>query len=144
MKVQDIMTPHFECITQDAPISSVAKMMRELDVGMLPVEQDGTIVGTVTDRDITIRATAESADPGNTLAGSIMSRYIFSCAEDNEVQEAAQIMEDHQVRRLLVRNSQGHYVGMLSLADLARNHDTEQLSAAILEEVSQPSAFAHI
>lgn len=142
MQVQDIMTPHFECITQDAPISSVAKMMRELDVGMLPVEQDGNIVGTVTDRDITIRATAEGADPGDTLVGSIMSHDVFSCAQDSDIQDAAQIMEDHQVRRLLVRNSQGHYVGMLSLADLARHHE-ERLSAAILEEVSQPSTYAH-
>ncbi len=136
--VRDVMSHDFESIAHNAMIRDAAQRMRELNIGMLPVEEAGEIVGTITDRDITIRGTADGADPNDTPVEKVMSHELFTCVEDDDVQQAAQIMEQHQIRRLMVQNDIGDYVGMLSLADLARRSNTEQLSAEVLEEVSQP------
>ena len=138
MQISDIMSRRFECIVRGASIRDAARQMRDLDVGMLPVEDNGQIVGTVTDRDIAIRATAEGADPEATPVGEIMSKELFTCTEDDDIQTASRLMEKHQVRRLMVQNSMGQFVGMLALADLARHHEIDQLSAEVLEEISQP------
>ena len=142
MQVRDIMSKNLERIAGNAPIGDAAQHMRDLDVGMLPVEEHGEIVGTVTDRDITIRATAGGADPETTPVADAMSSELYTCEEHDDLQQAARIMEDHRIRRLMVQNSSGEFVGMLTLADLARHRETEQLSAEILEQVSQPTSRA--
>lgn len=142
MHVSDIMSRNFKSIAKNASIRNAAMQMREMDVGMLPVEKDGDIIGTVTDRDITIRATAQGCDPDKTPVSEVMSNEIYTCIEDDDLQQAAKIMERHQIRRLMVQDDNGKFVGMLALADLARHDETEALSAEILEEVSQP-ATAH-
>ncbi|MCO6411424.1 MAG: CBS domain-containing protein [Thiogranum sp.] len=140
MQVRDIMTHSFRSIARNAAIREAARQMRDLDVGMLPVEDRGEIVGTVTDRDITIRATADGADPDDTAVSDVMSNEIFACTEDDDLEQASRTMEDHQIRRLMVQNSEGDFTGMLALADLARHRETAGLGAAILEEVSQPAS----
>lgn len=140
MHVSEIMSRHFRSIDKNAPIRKAAMQMRDMNIGMLPVEQDGEIVGTVTDRDITVRATAQGLDPDMTQVGEVMSNEIYTCIEDDDLQLAAKIMEKHQIRRLMVQNGNGKFVGMLALADLARHHETENLCVEILEEVSQPPA----
>lgn len=133
------MHPQFDCVTRETPIFKAAELMRDLDVGMLPVNDNMTAVGTITDRDITIRATAMGLDPNDTMVGEIMTPEIYSCLDDSSIEDAARIMEQHQVRRLLVENSDGQYIGVLALADLARHRETEALGMTVLEEVSQPS-----
>lgn len=139
MQVRDVMTRNFTSIERQAAIRNAAEKMRELDIGMLPVDEGGEIIGAVTDRDITVRATAQGADPNTTTVGEIMSNEVYACYEDNDLEEAARIMADHQIHRVMVTNDSGEFVGMLALADLARNPETERLTAAILEEVSQRS-----
>lgn len=138
MQVREIMSSAIHIIDQSASIHSAAQQMRDLDVGMLPVKTDGRIVGTVTDRDITVRATASGADPEATRVGEVMSGAVFSCTDEDDLEQAAQIMEDRRVRRLLVADRSGQLVGMLSLADLARHVEVSDLSAEILSEVSRP------
>lgn len=140
MQVRDVMTRNFTSIERQAAIRNAAEKMRELDIGMLPVDEDGEIIGAVTDRDITVRATAQGADPNTTTVGEIMSNEVYACYEDNDLEEAARIMAEHQIHRVMVTNDSGEFVGMLALADLARNPETERLTAAVLEEVSQKSA----
>ena len=140
MHVSDIMSHKLNGIAQDASISNAAQLMRELDIGMLPVVQDGDVIGTLTDRDITIRATAAGADPNQTHVSDVMSHEIYTCLEDDDLKKAAKIMEEHQIRRLMVQDKRGKFVGLLALADLARHHETEKLSVEILEEVSKPTA----
>lgn len=139
MQVRDIMKRRFESIALQAPIRNAAQRMRDLDIGMLPVDQNGEIVGALTDRDITVRATAMGADPNRTLVSEVMSTEVLTCVEEDDLQQAARIMEEYQVRRLMVQDDTGAFVGILSLADMARHQETEQLSSRILEEVSQPS-----
>lgn len=138
MQVREIMSSHLQSVAPDASLSYAAQQMRDLDIGMLPVQADGEIVGTLTDRDITIRATASGSDPNATQVGEIMSHDIFTCSEEDELMQAARIMEDHQVRRLIVQDQSGKYVGMLALADIARHREMEDLGAEILSGVSQP------
>lgn len=142
MQLRDIMSRTFECVSQTDMLRDAAKKMRDLDIGMLPVEKDGNVVGILTDRDITIRATATGSDPNTTPVSDVMSKEIFSCGEDDKLEQAAHIMEEHQIRRLMVKNKSGKFVGVLSLADLARHRETEALSEEILEEVSKPSRAA--
>jgi CBS domain-containing protein len=140
MQVRDVMTHNFTSIGRQAAIRNAAEKMRELDVGMLPVDEGGEIIGAVTDRDITVRATAQGADPYTTTVGDIMSNEVYACYEDNDLEDAARIIADNQVHRVMFTNDSGEFIGMLALADLARIPETERLTAAILEEVSQKSA----
>lgn len=143
MLVRDIMNLHFECVTRETPIYKAAERMRDLDVGMLPVKNEPAIIGVVTDRDITVRATARALNPNDTPVGEVMTTRVYSCFEDSDVHNAARIMEEHQVRRLLVQNDHGQYTGILSLADLVSHWDTEELGITVLEEVSQPSVHSN-
>jgi CBS domain-containing protein len=142
MQVRDTMSRNFESIPLDATIRTAANQMRELDVGMLPVEEKGEVVGTVTDRDITIRGTAIGSDPATTPVSAVMSHEIFTCLEEDDLHEAARIMEEHQIRRLMVQDNDGRFVGVLALADIARQPATDSLGAEVLHEVSQAETGA--
>ncbi len=139
MQVREIMSSSIHIIDQSASIHAAALQMLELDVGMLPVKADGQIVGTVTDRDITVRGTAYGADPEATPVSEVMSDEIFSCMDEDDLELAVQLMEDHQVRRLIVQDRDGQLVGLLSLGDLARHVESTKLSAEALSGISQPS-----
>jgi CBS domain-containing protein len=139
MQVREIMKRELRSIARDAMVRDAAMRMWEAGVGMLPVEDNQEIVGTVTDRDITIRATANGADPNTTPVSEVMSHTVFTCVEDDDLQQAARIMEENQVRRLMVENDKGEYVGMLAVADLARRREAGQLLNEVVQQVSQPS-----
>lgn len=145
MLVRDIMNHRVETINSDSLIRDAAQKMRDLDIGMLPVNQDADIIGTVTDRDITIRAAADGADPNRSLVRDVMSSEVFTCHEDDDLSQAARIMEEYQVRRIMVQNESGTITGILSLADLAHHRQTESLGAEVLTKVTQPaeSSIAH-
>jgi predicted transcriptional regulator len=85
-------------------IQAAAELMRQMDIGMLPVTEDGRIVGTLTDRDIAIRGVAEGADPGATPAREVMTREVVSCYDDQDAREVANAMELNKVRRVIVVN----------------------------------------
>ena len=143
MRIADVMTHGAECARPADSIAHAAERMRELDVGALPVCGDNDkLVGIVTDRDITIRATAECCDPDGTQVSDVMTQGIVFCFEDQDISEAAKLMEEKQVRRLIVLNRDKRMVGILSLGDLAvRNHD-DRLSGEALERISEPALAA--
>jgi CBS domain-containing protein len=93
----------------------------------------------VTDRDITIRATADGRDPRQTPVREVMTSELFYCFEDQPVEEAASLMEEHQIRRLPILNRQKDLVGIVSLGDLAVDTSDEELVGQVLEEVSEPA-----
>jgi CBS domain-containing protein len=113
--------------------------MRNLDVGPLPVVDRGKLVGVVTDRDITIRATAEGRDPRLTPVEEVMTRDVVACREDDDVRVAAKLMQDAQLRRLLVVDGLGRLVGIVSLGDLVLQTGDEKLAGETLEKVSEPA-----
>jgi CBS domain-containing protein len=139
MKVKDIMTPGVECVRPSDTLRQAADKMRRLDVGPMPVCGDNDrIVGMLTDRDITIRATAEGKDPKTAKVEEAMSPDVIWCFEDQELEDAARLMREHQVRRVLVMNRDKRLVGIVSLGDLAKEAAREH-SGETLQEVSEPS-----
>jgi CBS domain-containing protein len=138
MKVSDVMTRDVECISPDTTIREAAQKMSNLDVGPLPVCDNDRLAGMLTDRDITVRAVAQGADPNHTTVRDVMTREILWCFEDEDVQRAAQQMREKQVRRLLVLNRDKRLVGIVSLGDLATETGNEKMAGHTLEAVSQP------
>jgi CBS domain-containing protein len=134
MKVKEAMHEGVEWRAPDTPIADIAKVMKDSDVGAVPIGENDRLVGMVTDRDIACRAVAESRDLSKTTAGDVMTRNVIYCMENEEVQDAIRIMENKQVRRLPVINDEKRMVGMLSLGDLSHavSHDLSgELAAAV-------------
>jgi CBS domain-containing protein len=140
MYVNEIMTRGAECTSPHATLREAAGRMRDLNVGALPVcGESDRLVGMVTDRDITVRAVAEARDPAGTRVRDAMTPHVVYCYEDQEVEEAARLMEEHQVRRLVVLDRNKRLVGILSLGDLAVKTNDGELSQEALEQVSEPA-----
>ena len=137
MNVQEIMSRDVELIDPNCTICEAARLMRDDNVGALPVGENDRLVGMVTDRDIVMRAIAEDRPAGSTNVRDVMSKRIYYCFEDDDIDEAADIMAKHQVRRLAVLNRDKRLVGIVALADLGRGgHDAAKKA---LKDISQPS-----
>ena len=142
MQVKEVMTRGVQCARPTDNLAVAAAKMRDLDVGPLPVCGDhDRLVGMLTDRDITVRAVAEGQDPKATRVSEVMTPNIIYVFEDQDVNEAAQLMKENQVRRLVVLNRDKRLVGIVSLGDLALDTGDEELAGATLEAVSEPVQF---
>jgi CBS domain-containing protein len=128
-KVRDVMTPGAIGVDYNQTIGEAARTMREWGVGALLVVKDQTLCGLVTDRDLVVRAVAESRGPGEAV-GPLCSTAVIGVAADADVSEAARLMCEHAVRRLPVI-SEGKVTGMVSLGDLAIQQDPVSALAAI-------------
>ena len=135
MKVGEIMSLEVEYARPQDNVQRAAELMRDLDVGMLPIVEREAVVGVVTDRDIAVRFAAAGLDYAGTSVTDVMSREVFYCYEDQELAEASRLMERKRVRRLIVLDRDNKLVGVVSLADLARTPFAGALPA--LETVFQ-------
>jgi CBS domain-containing protein len=139
MKLHEVMTPNVEVIHPNASVQEAAELMRSLDVGSLPVCDGRKIQGMITDRDIAIRAVADGREARQTPVREIMTPELVYCTEDEDVTAAAQLMHDHQIRRLPIINEQKELVGIVSLGDLAVETRDEKMAGQVLEGVSEPA-----
>lgn len=138
MKLAAIMTGGIETITPQASLAEAAKKMASQDIGSLPVcDEPRRVVGIITDRDITVRAVARGMDPNQTRVEDVMTRDVLSCSSDAEVEDACEMMEQRQVRRLLVTGQNEVPVGIVSLGDIALCLRESQ-SGEVLKKVSEP------
>jgi CBS domain-containing protein len=137
--IKEIMTRQVEVIQPEATLWEAAQKMAALDVGPLPVCDGDKLVGMVTDRDITVRATAEGRDPKTTKVYEVMTPEVLYTFEDEDVSEAARMMLEQQVRRLVVLNRSKQLVGIVSLGDLAVHTGDVEQAGQTLEGVSEPS-----
>ena len=135
MKIRELMTPDVEIVQPDDTLHTAAKMMADLDAGVLPVGENDKLVGMITDRDITIRAVAQGRDPDTTKVRDAMSEQIRFCFEDEDTREVSRKMSEWAVRRLPVLNRDKRLVGIVSLGDLATG-GAEEESQKALEEIS--------
>jgi len=133
------MTRSVEVIAPDASLRDAAARMRDLDLGALPVCDGARLLGVLTDRDITVRAAADGQDPNLARASEVMSPDVVYCFEDDLVEDASRLMEEKQIRRLVVVSRDKDLVGMLSLGDVALNTGDESLAGQALERVSEPA-----
>jgi CBS domain-containing protein len=138
MQVSQILTREVETIRPDMPVREAAQRMRSMDVGSLPVCDGRHLLGMVTDRDITIRITAEGRDPANTPVQEAMTPDVAFVFEDQDVQEAARIMQERQIRRLPVLSRDKQLVGIVALGDVAQTGQ-DRLAGDALEKISEPS-----
>jgi CBS domain-containing protein len=136
-KISEVMTPHVRCIGPESTLVDAARQMRELDVGSLPICENDRLAGMLTDRDLALRGMGEGLDPTLTSVRAVMSPGIVYIYEDQDVEEAARLMEVKKIRRLPVLNRDKRMVGIVSLGDLAVDAGTA-LSGEALQEISQP------
>ena len=139
MQVKEIMTCSIESIDSEANLVEAAEKMRALEVGALPVWENDGLIGMITDRDITIRAVAEEKDPSITSVKEIMTSDIYCCLEDDDIREAARMMEEKSIHRLLVVDSENQPTGFVSLSDIAVKSHDEHLTCEVLERISEPA-----
>jgi CBS domain-containing protein len=132
---RDVMTPDPQCIKENETLLAAAQKLAELNIGSMPIcGEDDRLKGMLTDRDIVVKALAKGADPGTTTAGSLAAGKPVTTGADDSLRETLQTMAKYQVRRLPVID--GHdLVGIIALADIARNMDDES-SGDVLEAIS--------
>jgi CBS domain-containing protein len=135
-KVRDAMTSEALAVAPGDSLRRAAEMLKQHDVGSLPVVDDGRLVGIITDRDIVVRAVAEQADPGAMPVEQIASSDPVAVQQDQDLTDALEMMAYHRVRRLPVIAS-GQLVGMIAQADVAIEAN-EKSTGAMLESISQP------
>ncbi len=135
MRVRDIMTADVAYATPDTTLEEIAVLMRDENVGAIPVLDDEMLVGIVTDRDIVVRCIADGKDASECTAEDVISEKLETIEPDDDVEEAAQIMARRQIRRLPVVED-GKLVGMLSLGDIAVKQ-SEDTAGDALESVSE-------
>ncbi|WP_119462048.1 CBS domain-containing protein [Rhodospirillaceae bacterium SYSU D60014] len=140
MQVQEVMTHSVDLIDPNAKIMDAAVKMREDNIGALPIGENDRLIGMVTDRDIAMRMVAEGRSPGTTSVRDVMSEHIYYCFDDDSLERAAEIMAEHQIRRLPVLNHDKRLVGVIALADLGRaSPDGPDPANKALKGISEPT-----
>lgn len=141
LKARDIMSTNVKTVDQGQPIEEAAKVMRDENIGSVPVEEYNKIVGILTDRDIVLRGVAQEKDQDYCVCGDIMSREVVACEPDMELEQVAQLMSMHQIRRIPVVEN-GHCVGMISLGDLAVDQHTNEEAGEALSDISHEDQWS--
>jgi CBS domain-containing protein len=136
MKVSEVMTTDVRLIEPTQTIRDAARLMAEIDTGIMPVREGDRLVGMITDRDIAVRAVAQGKGP-DTPVHEVMTDDVKYCYEDDDTEDVARNMADIQVRRLPVLNQDKRLVGIISLGDMAVTDEPSTAGAAVAG-ISQP------
>ncbi len=130
---RDLMTPDPTCVKEDQTLVDAARMMRDLDVGALPIcGNDDRLRGMLTDRDIVVKCIADGGDPSTTTAGSLAEGRPATIGADDDISEALEVMQKYQVRRLPVLDGYD-LVGIISQADIALALSAEETGETVAE-----------
>lgn len=137
--IREVMTSNPRTIEPDKPVADAAKLMRDEDVGLAPIVEGDRLVGALTDRDIAIRVVAEGKDPASTPVREVASTDVVTVDPEQDLDEALNLMAQHQVRRIPVVEQDGRLVGVVAQADVARQADERQ-TGELVEQISQESS----
>lgn len=140
MRASEIMTKNVRVATRDMSLCDVAAMMRDGDVGAVPVVDNGKLIGIVTDRDIVVRVVAEGKSVDTSISEA-MSKELFTVKPEDFVFEAIRLMGDKQVRRIPVVGDDGSLAGIIAMADIALEMEDDREIAETLEEISSGAGF---
>ena len=132
-RVSDVMTKQVVYLPAETMLDEAARVMKEADIGDVVVTDGATLAGMLTDRDIVVRAVAERADPGTTTIGSIITREVVMIEQHSTAGEAAALMRERNIRRVLVCDNERKLVGIVSLGDLAMQLDPNSALSDISE-----------
>ena len=141
MQIRDVMTENVRTVRRDTTLPDVARIMRDEDIGSVPVAENDRLIGMITDRDIVVRAVAGDGVERQT-AGDVMSPKIVCCREDEDVDDVLRNMGEQQLRRLAVVNDDMRVVGIVSLGDLSRTARPAEAGES-LAEISSPGPSTH-
>jgi CBS domain-containing protein len=137
MKVSDCMTRDVRVASPTQTLREAARLMAELDVGVLPVGENDQLIGMITDRDIAVRAVAAGLGP-DTAVSEVMTDSVMYCFADQSLEEVSRNMGDIQVRRLPVVDREKRLVGIISLSDIAQGDDAIEEAGEALRDIAQP------
>lgn len=137
MKISDVMSRDVQVAKPADTLQAVAARMADCDIGSLPVEDGGRLVGMITDRDIVVRAVAKGLD-GTVTVAKVMSGAVTSCRIGDGLEEVSDMMAESQIRRLPVLDGSGKLVGVVALGDLALKDEAKR-TGKTLEQISEPS-----
>lgn len=143
MRAEDFLKKNVTTVSRDATIQEVARKMAEEDIGFLPVvDQSGKVVGTITDRDIVVRLIAKGGDVKNARVEQVMTKEVVSVRPDDDLGKVAELMKDRKISRVLVCDQNGKPVGVISLGDLAEQHDEGDVGRTV-KEVKEGTTLTH-
>jgi CBS domain-containing protein len=135
MKISEVMTPNPRTVAPGDSLQAAARVMRDEDAGAVPVVEDGRVTGVLTDRDIVIRAVADGDFQAK--VSDICSDDVVTCGPEMSTAEAAELMSEHQVRRIPVVDDDEKLVGIVSLGDLAVKEGRDSRMGETLEQISE-------
>jgi len=136
MNVKQIMTRNVECVEPTIPIAKAAEKMRDLDIGFLAICENDRLVGTITDRDITIRSVVQELDARTADVRQVMTQSVYYCYEDDDIEEVGKEMRQKHVRRMLILNHDKRLVGIISLGDIAKVLGEKTFAGETLGEIA--------
>jgi CBS domain-containing protein len=139
VQVKEVMTRDVEVVAPTARLDKAAEKMRALNIGSLPVCDGERVVGMLTDRDIAVRSTAESQHPRTVTVRDVMTPDAMYCFEDQDVAEAAEVMKQHEIRRLVVLDQDKRLAGVVTIDDLAVVAGAERLAGEVVRKAAQPT-----
>lgn len=139
MTIRDIMTRDVQVVGPNDTIRKAAQLMDQLNVGVLPVSDGTKLLGMITDRDITVRATSAGMSPDQCKVSEVMTTEPRFCYEDDAINDVARLMGDQQIRRVPVVDRDEKLVGIVSLGDLATDAKDDRAAGSALEQISSPS-----
>jgi len=120
MKIKEIMSAKVQCVNKHKSIREAAKIMRDYNVGSVPVEDDGKIVGIISDHDLAVVAMAEGKMSDTTTVAECMSKGAKYCFEDEEIEHVKEVMHQFHISRIPVMNSDRRLVGSVTIADIEK------------------------
>lgn len=140
MKIRELMTPDPVCCTPEDSAQKVAKILRDQDIGSVPVVMDQSsrkLLGMITDRDLCCSIVAEGLDPANTKIDRLFSLNPVTCREGENINNCEQLMQEHQIRRIPIVDGEERCIGIVTQADLALKESAEKVSKTVAE-ISKP------
>jgi len=135
-QIRDVMTANPECVSGKDSLRDVARIMKDKDTGVVPVVDGRKIIGLITDRDIVVRGLAEGKDLANASVSELMTKQVRTVRDDASVNDALDLMNSAEVRRVAVVNSNDELVGIVSLGDISLNTDKDSRVGKTVESIS--------
>jgi CBS domain-containing protein len=135
-QIRDVMTPNPECVSERDSLRDVARIMKDRDTGVVPVVDGRKIVGLITDRDIVVRGLADGKDLGSATVSDLMTKQVRTVRDDASVNDALDLMNRAEVRRVAVVNQSDELVGIVSLGDISVNTDKDSKVGQTMETIS--------
>lgn len=136
MLAKEVMSKKPEFLPPTTTLKQAAAQMKSHDYGFIPIGENDRLVGTVTDRDITVRAVAEGLDPNKATIKQVMSKGVQFCFDTDKLEDVALKMEKLKIRRLIVLNKEKRMIGIISLGDIATKCKNTKLCSEVAEAVS--------